>query len=212
MTKLKLLLICVGVPVVAMGLILLATSIYTVNEGEYVLIVSFGEPQGDPITNPGIRFKIPIVQAIVRLPAQRVEWTSSGMHCVTRDNHTLEVEAYAKWQISDPWVVFRRLRDEVGVRSRLDDLLNGETCRHLRKLDFLDLVALKEGRTDNGLTTLTSGTVLVLSDKIRSQIQAAILGKGQAGVNDLGFEIIEFRVGTMVYLQGHSSEDWSGGE
>ena len=211
MTTRKLLLFGVAIPVVAIVLILLATSIYTVNEGEYVLITSFGNPLGDPITNPGLRFKMPIVQGVVRLPAHLVEWTSSRMHCVTRDNHAIEVEANANWQISDAWRFYKRVRDEVMVGSRLDDLLSAETCRHLGKFDFLDLVASKERRTDNWLSTLTTGTVLELSDKIRSQIQDAILANGQARINDLGFDIIEFRVGKLVYKQGHLSEDGSGG-
>jgi membrane protease subunit HflC len=211
MSKQTVLLFGIAVPVVAIGLILLATSIYTVNEGEYVLIMSFGEPVGDPIKNPGLKFKIPIVQRVIRLPAHRVEWTSSRLHCVTGDNYAIEVEAYAKWQISDPWVFFRRVRDEFRARSRVDDILSGETCRHLRELDFLDLVASNERRTDKWLSTLTAGTVLEPSDQITSHLEAAIMTKGQARVIDLGFDIIEFRLSTFVYNQGHSSEDGSGG-
>ena len=49
------------IPIV-IGLIALFGSVYTVNETEQVVLTQFGKAIGDPITEPGLKFKLPFIQ------------------------------------------------------------------------------------------------------------------------------------------------------
>ena len=53
---------CFTLIVVAIGLIVLSGAAYTVNMREQVVITQFGEPKGKPITEAGLKFKIPFIQ------------------------------------------------------------------------------------------------------------------------------------------------------
>ena len=43
-------------------LIIIMSAAYVVNENEQVIITQFGKPVGDPVSSPGLNFKIPIIQ------------------------------------------------------------------------------------------------------------------------------------------------------
>jgi membrane protease subunit HflC len=93
------------------GLIVVFSAAFVVTETEQVIITRFGKPVGDPITAPGINFKIP-----------------------------LRVDTYARWRITDPLLFFQRLRDERGAMSRLDDILDGEVRDAIANHDLVEVV------------------------------------------------------------------------
>ena len=47
---------------------------YTVMETEQVILTQFGKPIGDPITEPGLHFKMPFVQKVNRVDKRILEW------------------------------------------------------------------------------------------------------------------------------------------
>ena len=50
------------IAIIIVGIIVLAQSMYIVSEYEQVVVTQFGKPIGDPVTEPGIKFKAPFVQ------------------------------------------------------------------------------------------------------------------------------------------------------
>jgi len=44
--------------------LVLSGALYTIDQTEQVIITQFGQPVGDPITEPGLHFKIPFVQNV----------------------------------------------------------------------------------------------------------------------------------------------------
>ena len=63
----------VGVALAALvGVILLLASAYTVDQAEQVVILQFGRPIGDPVSEPGLHFKTPFVQDVLRFDKRRL--------------------------------------------------------------------------------------------------------------------------------------------
>ena len=54
--------------------LVLSGAFYTVDQTEQVIITQFGQPVGDPITEPGLHFKIPFVQSVNSLDRRFLEW------------------------------------------------------------------------------------------------------------------------------------------
>ena len=50
--------------VVVAVLMVLSSGIYILGETEQVIITQFGEPVGDPVTQPGLHFKIPFIPVV----------------------------------------------------------------------------------------------------------------------------------------------------
>ena len=47
--------------------LLLSASIYTLDQAEQAVIVQLGAPVGDPVTKPGLHFKLPYIQEVRRV-------------------------------------------------------------------------------------------------------------------------------------------------
>ena len=110
------------------GFILLITffsAAFIVNEKEQVVITQFGKPVGDPVTSPGINFKLPFIQDANFFDKRFLEWDGDPNQIPTKDKRFIWVDTYARWRISDPLVYLQRVRDERGAQSRIDDIIEG---------------------------------------------------------------------------------------
>jgi membrane protease subunit HflC len=79
--KLKPVLIVV---VVALGFVLF-NSIYTVSEIEQVVITQFGRIVGEPVKEPGLKFKLPFIQKIHVFNKNLLEWDGDPGQIPTLD-------------------------------------------------------------------------------------------------------------------------------
>ncbi len=129
------------VPGILIVLVLIVTSsLYIVQETDQVIITQFGKPVGEPIVTPGLQFKIPYVQTVNRFEKRFLEWDGNPNQVPTRDKRFIWVDTTARWRINDPLLFFKRLRDERGAQSRLDDILDGETRNAVANNLLEDLV------------------------------------------------------------------------
>ena len=65
---------CFTLIVVAIGLIVLSGAAYTVNMREQVVITQFGDPKGDPITEAGLKWKVPFIQKVNKFDKRILPW------------------------------------------------------------------------------------------------------------------------------------------
>jgi len=187
---------------VAIGLVLallLALSAYVVNEWDQVVITQFGRPVGDPIVEPGLKVRVPLIQKVHRFDRRFLEWSGEAEELPTRDKVFIWVDVYARWQISDPLQFLENLRDELRAQSVLDDILDGETRNVVANHDLREVVR-SSNRTpvlDQTLGELES-TLLPIQTG-RDQIRQAILEAAQAKSAELGIEILDVRFRRINY-------------
>ena len=131
----------IGVVLGLVVLVLLAGKpLYTVTEVNQAIITQFGEPVGDPVTEPGLHLKLPYIQTANMFEKRFLEWDGFPNQVPTRDRRFIFVDTYARWRITDPLLFFQRLRDERGAQSRLDDILDGETRNAVARHDLIEIV------------------------------------------------------------------------
>ena len=68
---------CLSFTVAGLAVLLLligSGAFYTVDQTEQVIITQFGKPVGQPITEPGLHFKMPFVQTVKRLDKRFLQW------------------------------------------------------------------------------------------------------------------------------------------
>ena len=98
-TRLRIILASVIVPVVL--LVLLARSImFTVDEREVAVVLQFGEPV-QSYTEPGLRFKLPFVQEVRKLPKTLQFWSGTGRE-VLDTNLSYGASLTVSWEL-DVW-------------------------------------------------------------------------------------------------------------
>ncbi len=183
------------------GLFLAASSAYIVSETNQVVITQFGEPVGEPITEPGLHFKIPFIQNANMFEKRFLEWDGFPNQVPTRDRRFIWVDTYARWRITDPLLFFQRLRDERGAQSRLDDILDGETRNAVARHDLIEIV-----RTSNREPADTAASELEEAETLdpivtgREQITREILGAAAAAVGELGIELLDLKFKRINYI------------
>lgn len=181
--------------------IVLANTLYVVNEAEQVILTEFGKPVGMPVAKPGLHAHVPFVQKVHRFDRRFLEWDGDANEVPTKDKRFIWVDTYARWRITDPLLFFQRLHDERGAQTRLDDILDGETRNAIANHDLVQVIR-STNRTpmraehdiddmENPFSTIESG---------REQIREIILAKSQERTTDLGIEILDVRLKRINYV------------
>lgn len=182
-------------------LMLASSATYTVGEAEQVVITQFGEPVGEPVSEPGLHFKTPFIQTANYFDKRFLEWDGSANQMPTRDKRFIWVNTYARWHIIDPLKFFQRLRDERGAQSRLDDILDGETRNAVARYDLIELVRSTNRSPDEvSAETEEETSVLERIEKGRPAITGEILKAAQGRTTDLGIEILDIRLKRLNYV------------
>src|SRR6202048_4182429 len=177
-----------GIAIVVVALfffLFFSGSFYTVHQTEQVIITQFGQPVGDPITEPGLHFKTPFVQNVNSLDKRFLEWDGAPVAIPTRDKNYIHVDTFARWRIEDPKTYFVRLHDERSAQSRLEDILGSETRNSIAKHDLIEIVRTDKSRQPVRDETLkgANGVIGVLPpiqfgrQKIEDEIKTAAVQK-----------------------------------
>ena len=120
--------------------VVLISSTFIVKEPEQVVITQFGKPVGKARTTPGLKLKVPFIQKANYFDKRFLEWDGDPNQVPTKDKKFIFVDAYARWQITDPLQFFKRLTNERGAQSRLDDIIDGETRDYIANHDLEEAV------------------------------------------------------------------------
>ncbi len=189
--------------IAALAVILVLTqSLYTVREMEQVVVTQFGKPVGEPVTEPGLKVKVPFIQTANFFEKRFLEWDGDPNQVPTKDKKFIFVDTYARWQITDPLQFYKRLTNERGAQSRLDDLLDGETRDNVASNDLVELV-----RNTNRTAAKTDKISEMIEDTLqdiavgRAAIQQSVLEKANKEADDLGIKILDFRFKRINYVE-----------
>ncbi|NNM30811.1 MAG: protease modulator HflC [Akkermansiaceae bacterium] len=189
---------------VALVLILVALgAFYTVPEYEQVIITQFGEPMGEPVTEAGLKMKIPVIQDVNRIERRVLEWDGRIAEMPTRDKLYILVDTFGRWRIDDPLEFFRRLGDERSAQSRLDDILGSETRNAVAKHDLIEIIRTTKGRVpeksgeiaeilgeSGGLDPIREG---------RAAIEKQIFEAAKPKLASFGIELLDIRFKRINY-------------
>jgi membrane protease subunit HflC len=193
--------------VVVLGLLGACGGVFIVDETEQVVVTEFGEPRGEPITEPGLKFKKPFIQVANYFDKRFLEWDGDPNQVPTRDKRFIHVDTYARWRITDPLKYFQRLRTEQGAQSRLDDILDGETRNVIAKHDLIEVVrsSNREFAISEEIAEEIAGERETeredLIEQGRGALEAEVLAAAQTRTEDLGIEILDFRFKRINYVE-----------
>ncbi len=113
------------VPALVIAGALFLSSIFVVDERENVLVLQFGQVR-QVRTDPGLYFRIPFIQDVVRYDARILGLQSQPLEVTPLDDRRLVVDAFLRWRITE----VERFRQAVGVEGvraaqvRIERILN----------------------------------------------------------------------------------------
>ena len=195
----KLIMIAIAV----LGIIVLQSSTFIVNETEQAIVTQFGKPVGAPITKPGIQFKLPLIQDTHFFEKRFLAWDGDPNQIPTKDKRFIWVDSYARWRIIDPLRFFQRVRDERGAQTRLDDILDGETRNAIANQDLVEVIRStnRELQISEELEGIAEAE-MTFSIKIgREKITRLIIEAASPRLRELGIELLDLRLKRINYVE-----------
>jgi membrane protease subunit HflC len=118
----------------AIGLVTAAwgiTALFTVHQTQQALVIQFGNPRA-AVTEPGLHVKLPWpFQDVIYLDKRVLNLDLPEEEVITQDTKRIVVDAYARWQITDPLRFYQTLINQGVARVRLIPILGSNVRRIL---------------------------------------------------------------------------------
>jgi membrane protease subunit HflC len=162
------------IPVAVLGIAVLLSSIFVVDERQRALVLQFGQIR-QVVEEPGLNFKIPFIQEVVYYDDRILSVDTLPIEVTPSDDRRLVVDAFARYRIIDV-VQFRQAVGAGGIRAgedRLEGIIN-PTIRAVLGAD--------------GVTSNT-----ILSDE-RAALMDQITVQARARAAALGLEVLDVRL------------------
>jgi len=181
------------------------TSAFVVDETEQVVVTRFGKIVREPLTDPGLNFKLPFFDKVNKFPKNLLFWDGDPGQIPTLEKTYIWVDAFARWRIIDP-IKFKQTVDTVfSAQSRLDEIIDPavrnavtsyrliETVRRSnRVLDTFEVGIEKDETADDRIRyVITAG---------REQIMLGILKQAQPKLDKFGIELVDVKIKRINYV------------
>ncbi len=129
-------------PIGVIAIAALLSSVFIVDEREKALVLQFGRVV-DVKEEPGLAFKIPLFQEVVRYDDRILSRDIDPLEVTPLDDRRLVVDAFARYRIAD----VNQFRQAVGVggipvaENRLDSILRSQTREILGSVSSNDILS-----------------------------------------------------------------------
>lgn len=158
------------VVLVGVALVAIFGSIFTVYETQQALVLQFGQ-YIKTVTEPGLHFKVPFLQNVVYIDRRVLDFDAPAEEVILGDQKRLVVDAFARYRIVDPQRFYQAVRDEDGLRQRINTVLDA---------------SLRKVLGDTPLFTVLSADRSTLMDRIEADANAR--------VKSFGVDVVDVRV------------------
>ena len=146
------------IAVIALLVIVLANSVYTVRENQYACRVQFSKIV-DTTAESGLHFKIPFIESIKYFSKATQLYDIPPSEVLTSDKQNMTVDCYILWSISDPQQFYRAL----GTTDKAEERLNAITYNALKTamgtLAQADIINMEDGGERNKIYEGIAATV-----------------------------------------------------
>ena len=148
----------------------LAASLFTVDETEQAIVTQLGKFVKE-VKEPGLHFKIPLIQAVHRFEARVLQYDAAAAKIITDDKKHLVIDNYSCWKIIEPLKFYQTVQTEFGAQSRLDDIVFSEIREELARHSLTEIVSVN-----------------------RSQIMDIVAEQCNQKAGDYGIQVIDVRI------------------
>jgi membrane protease subunit HflC len=180
-------------------------SAFTVSETEQVVITQFGRIVGEPIRDPGLKFKLPFIQKAHIFNKNILEWDGEPGQIPTLDKTFIWVDAFARWRIVDPVKFFQTVNNRSNAMSRLNDIIDPAVRNFVTSHKLIDAVRKSNRELDTaevGLEDLEKKPQSHYGITIgREKITQGILEQAQPKVDQFGIELVDVKIKGINYVE-----------
>lgn len=171
------------------GIFTLWQTAFTIGEWQQGIILQFGQWQRT-LQEPGLHFKIPFIQNLVRFDKRVLTNDAAEARYLTLDKKRVAVDHVSRWRIQEPLEFYRSVRNPTQARTRLDAVISARMRQEIAKHNFLDLIReerenIMEVVTKDTIETAKAFGIEVLDVRIKrldlpEEVQASVFARMRA--------------------------------
>jgi modulator of FtsH protease HflC len=157
---------------VAIAIIVMFSSVYTVNENQTAIVLKFGKIVRTNI-KPGLRFKWPVIEEVRKFDRRILNMEDEPKRYLTAEKKDVEVDFFVKWKIKDVTTFYKASSggNEDAAKQRLLPMVKSALNNEINQLTLAQVVS--------------SG---------RSDLTSRLLKKINSGASTLGVEVLDVRI------------------
>jgi membrane protease subunit HflC len=152
-------------------IILVLSSTFIVQQTQQALVFRFGSVARAPINEPGLYFKLPIIENVVTVDKRILDLELPQQEVIASDQKRLVVDAFTRYRIVDPLRFYQSSTNVAGANLRLTSIVNSSVRTIL---------------ADATLSTVVRADRSGLMHKIRDDVNQQAQG--------LGLQIVDVRL------------------
>lgn len=180
------------------------SSAYIVDETEQVVITQFGRVVGEPIAEPGLHFKLPLIQNAEFFAKNLLTWDGVPGQYPTKDKTYIWVDTFARWKISDPIRFFQALKNEQEALSRLNSIIDPAVRNLIAGYPLIESVR----NTSRKLGALEyvdgASNVKQVQYKVqlgRDEITKRIVAQASDKLEQFGIKLVDVKIKRINYIE-----------
>lgn len=121
---------------------LINSSIFTVTEGQQVMITRFGDPK-EQIIEPGLHFKLPMVDQTRFFEKRILNIDPPSEEVLLADQKRLVVDSFARYRITNMLAFFQTMNSETAAQQRLYTIINSALRSAMGKATLQNILSEK---------------------------------------------------------------------
>jgi membrane protease subunit HflC len=194
--------------VLAGALLLVASGalFFQVPEWQQAIVLQFGRPVGEPITEPGLYLKIPFVQEVRRFDRRLLIWDGDPNQIPTKGREFIWIDTTARGRIVDARKFLENVASEDGAQSRLDDIIDSVVRDQVSGSELAELVRSStwEVSEEEALAEVTPEQEEELKKEVirgREEITRTILAEARKVIPQYGIDLVDVRIKRLNYVE-----------
>ena len=179
---------------------------YTLEEGQQAVIVQFGRPVGETVTEAGLHIKLPFVQEVRRFEKRLLIWDGDPNQIPTKGREFIWVDTTARWRIVDAKKFLENVATEAGAQSRLNDIIDSVVRDQVSSSELVELVRSASWQVPEQevLAEVPAEQGEELRKQItrgREEITRTILTEARRIIPQYGIELVDVRIKRLDYVE-----------
>jgi len=184
----------------------LYSSFYILEEGYQAVVVQFGRPVGETVTEAGLHIKIPFIQDVRRFEKRLLVWDGDPNQIPTKGREFIWVDTTARWRIADARKFLENVATEEGAQSRLNDIIDSVVRDQVSSSELVELVRSSSWKVpgEEILLEVPAEREKELKKEIsrgREEITRTILTEARRIIPQYGIELVDVRIKRLDYVE-----------
>lgn len=154
--------IVISTVLIVVLVVLAFSSIFVVEQGEFKVVLQFGEAVRYEDT-PGLKLKVPFIEKTVSYPKKQIVYDSQPAPIITLDQKPIVVDNYTVWRINDPRLFIRTARTLENAQKLIENAVYSTVRRNLSEIRYDQIISEQTARGDLNLE---------VTEEVRSQLSS----------------------------------------